>query len=147
MEQWKQIQEVPEYEISDQGCLRRGTRILNPHLNRRGYRKAQLWQGGKRVASKKIHTLVLEAFVGPRPRNMECRHLDGNPENNAISNLRWGTWAENHQDALGHGRRMDKLTKDDATEIRQSSESIHELSRRFKVCRKHIRDIRSGKYF
>lgn len=37
----------------------------------------------------KVHSLVLEAFVCPRPEGMECCHGDGNPTNNVISNLRW----------------------------------------------------------
>jgi DNA-binding CsgD family transcriptional regulator len=32
-----------------------------------------------------------------------CRHLDGNPANNHISNLGWGTNSENTQDRLEHG--------------------------------------------
>jgi len=50
-----------------------------------------------------IHALVLEAFVGPRPSGMHCRHLDGNPHNNAIDNLKWGTVQENQVDRERHG--------------------------------------------
>lgn len=42
-----------------------------------------------------VHRLVLEAFVGPRPPDMEGQHLDGDPTNNTLSNLRWGTPLEN----------------------------------------------------
>jgi predicted XRE-type DNA-binding protein len=34
---------------------------------------------------------------------MECRHLDGNPENNRVDNLCWGTRSENAQDSMKHG--------------------------------------------
>lgn len=50
-----------------------------------------------------VHALVLEAFVGPRPEGMECRHLDGDPTNNALANLAWGTRAENIADKRRHG--------------------------------------------
>jgi len=50
-----------------------------------------------------IHRLVCEAWHGPRPEGMECRHLDGNPFNNTPDNLRWGTSKENAQDTLRHG--------------------------------------------
>lgn len=53
----------------------------------------------------KIHTLVLLAYVGPRPEGFVCRHLDGNPRNNHISNLKWGTYKENAADRTLHDRR------------------------------------------
>lgn len=52
---------------------------------------------------KFVHTLVLEAFVGPRPEGMMCRHLDGNPKNNRLDNLCWGTAKENSEDRDRHG--------------------------------------------
>lgn len=52
-----------------------------------------------------VHRLVLEAFVGPRPRlDMECCHFpDRNPENNRPENLRWDTKGANRQDSVIHG--------------------------------------------
>lgn len=49
-----------------------------------------------------VHSLVLEAFIGPRPRGMECRHLDGNPQNNKLENLKWGTKKENQHERIIH---------------------------------------------
>jgi hypothetical protein len=34
---------------------------------------------------------------------MQCRHLDGDPANNRLDNLRWGTPIENAQDRKRHG--------------------------------------------
>jgi hypothetical protein len=53
--------------------------------------------------SRKVHHLVLEAFVGPRPFGKECCHNDGNPGNNHVSNLRWDTRSSNVNDAIKHG--------------------------------------------
>ena len=50
-----------------------------------------------------VHQLVMEAFVGPRPAGMDTRHLDGNPENNALANLSYGTPSENARDRRRHG--------------------------------------------
>jgi len=47
--------------------------------------------------------MVLEAFVGPCPEGMECCHRDGNPANNHVGNLYWGTRSENLYDAVRHG--------------------------------------------
>lgn len=62
------------------------------------------WWSGRRWLYRQAHVLVLETFVGSRPRGMVCRHLDGNPSNNHISNLRWGTVQDNIDDRSHHGR-------------------------------------------
>ncbi len=54
--------------------------------------------------TKKVHRLVLETFVGFCPMGMECLHIDGNPANNRIENLRWGTRFENKADERKHAR-------------------------------------------
>lgn len=49
--------------------------------------------------------IVADAFHGPRPAGAVLRHLDGNPQNDRPQNLRWGTQAENMQDAR-HQKRL-----------------------------------------
>lgn len=53
---------------------------------------------------RKVHHLVLEAFVGQMPDGMVCCHGDGNPQNNMVENLRWDTPKANSQDMIRHGR-------------------------------------------
>ena len=53
--------------------------------------------------SRRVHVLVLEAFMGLRP-GLKCRHLNGDPLDNRLANLRWGTQAENCADTVRHGR-------------------------------------------
>lgn len=51
-----------------------------------------------------VHTLVLTAFVGSRPKGMGCCHFpDRNPLNCRLENLRWGTQKDNAQDQRKHG--------------------------------------------
>lgn len=56
-----------------------------------------------RVTFHCVHKLVLNAFVGPCPEGMQCRHLDGDKENNRLDNLCWGTPKENAEDRKRHG--------------------------------------------
>lgn len=49
------------------------------------------------------HTLVLTAFVGPRPATLEGCHRDGNRANNTLVNLYWGTRSDNQRDRVRHG--------------------------------------------
>jgi len=73
-----------------------------------------------------VHSLVLLTFTGPRPDGMEARHLNGDPYDNRLSNLVWGTGVENCRDTALHGRGpigarnpMAKLTEADVLEIRR----------------------------
>jgi hypothetical protein len=70
----------------------------------RGYRNIRLCGGtGDRSQVRTVHRVVAEAFHGPLPPEMQVRHLDGNRENNAPSNLAYGTRSENMQDQVRHG--------------------------------------------
>ena len=53
--------------------------------------------------TKRVHTLVCEAFHGPRPAGMQVCHNDGTRTNNTVGNLRWGTPSENQLDRIDHG--------------------------------------------
>jgi hypothetical protein len=75
-------------------------RRLKPTPQRRGH--LAIWLG--RDDQRFVHRLVLQAFVGPCPEGMECRHLDGNSANNRLENLAWGTCSENSADMVKHGR-------------------------------------------
>jgi hypothetical protein len=69
-----------------------------------GYPTIKLVGKNRKRQTTRIHTLVLTAFVGPRPKGMECCHFpDGNPQNNKLENLSWGTNKENKSHRLIHG--------------------------------------------
>jgi hypothetical protein len=109
-EAWRQIAGYPRYYISDHGRVISQTlsrsRLLKPDVMRYRGRPAALRVGLRQNgATEKImvHRLVLEAFVGPCPPGMQCRHLDGDPTNNRVGNLRWGTAQENQADSARHG--------------------------------------------
>jgi hypothetical protein len=78
-------------------------RFLKGTPSNHGHLTVNLTKNG-RCKSHYIHRLVLEAFVGPCPDGMECRHTpDPNPTNNRLTNIRWGT---------KHGQFCDRI-KDD----------------------------------
>lgn len=101
------------------------SRLLTPHPSGPDdpHLKVTLRLGGRR-RSEFVHRLVLLAFVGPCPPGMECRHGDGDPTNNAATNLSWGTRTQNRGDRKGHGTETrgerngkTKLTKRDVLRI------------------------------
>lgn len=105
----KYIRQVPDwpYWITIDGeIFNQHGQQLKPCKDTRpgkGHLTVQLWNGGKKKRIK-IHILVMELFVGPRPKGLEVRHLDGNPENNHVRNLKYGSSSENKLDQVRHGR-------------------------------------------
>ena len=125
-------------------------RILVPIPRQIGHLYVALGKGRK----EPIHRLVLEAFVGPRPKGMVTRHLDGNPQNNVPSNLAWGTQAENLADMALHGTKPlgerhghAKLTNEQVCEIRRLKGSMYqrEIAGRYGVTQTMVGRILRGK--
>lgn len=106
---WKPIPGWPEYEASSLGriaSVKRGDRqILSGGKTDTGYRNVLLYRKGDRVG-RRVHQLVALTFLGPRPEGLEIRHLDGDQINNAVSNLAYGTHAENMADRRRHNGRL-----------------------------------------
>lgn len=103
-----------QYEVSDLGRVRsllapRGWVLKVPKILKQhpwGYKMRYLrivLSRDYKLDNRYVHELVLTTFVDPCPKGMECRHWDGNPTNNALSNLLWGTPKENGQDRVRHG--------------------------------------------
>ena len=63
-----------------------------------------------RSKSVTVHSLVMLAFKGECPEGLCIRHLDSDPTNNSLSNLVYGTLAENQGDRLEAGTYGMKLT-------------------------------------
>lgn len=159
------IPDYPRYAINESGvvlstCPRNGrgkdrdwsdahsvTHIIRP----KGYHVISLCStnGEKRI--RMVHVLVLEAFVGPCPVGHQCRHIDGNPANNHISNLAWGTSLDNNRDKILHGTSCQgergskaKLTNEDVIEIRKrraNGETIETIAKDFPLKQNSIYSI------
>ena len=67
-----------------------------------------LKSGRKNVNLRTVSSLVAAAFIGPRPPGLGVLHGDDDPYNNNVSNLRYGTQAENNEDAFRNGGRRRK---------------------------------------
>lgn len=163
-EEWRPIPGFPGYEVSNLGQVRSFLRfglnspimetyqrILKHYINRKGYHYVTL-RRYKKNHSRKVCTLVLKAFVGPRPNDYECCHLDDNKDHNYLSNLKWGTHQENtiQRDINGKTPRgikvgRAKLSTEQVIEIRSLWKnrlfSRHELAQKYSVTYCHINSI------
>lgn len=61
---------------------------MKPYENHKGYLKIGLFKEGK-CEKHRIHRLVAQAFI-PNPDGLsDVNHIDGNKQNNSVSNLEW----------------------------------------------------------
>ena len=138
-EKWKDVLGYEGYyRVSDAGHVRSLSRkssggragirlykgrMLKIVLNHgsHGYPVVSLSKKGK-VSTRGVHTLVLEAFLGPCPKGKEACHFpDRDVTNNNLSNLRWDTPKANASDRNFHGmtsRGWKVSASKTATEIR-----------------------------
>lgn len=106
MEQWKDLAEFPNYQVSSEGRIMSKVRniIRKSHQDSSGYLQIKLCKNGK-TTTKRIHTLVANAFLGTRPTGHDICHEDGDKQNNRLVNLRYDTREGNIQDSILHGTR------------------------------------------
>ncbi len=98
------------YEISSRGRVRscrrgwRAGRLLTPFPDKDGYLRVNLYDDARALVQTPVHSLVAEAFLGPRPSGMTVNHKDFNKGNNAVENLEYKTSPENTEHARAAGR-------------------------------------------
>ena len=166
MEIWKPVPNLEQfYEISNLGNIRSlirkgktqygertyGGKVIKCFISSSGYPCVNLTTKNFRKQYL-VHRLVLEAFVGPCPNNMEGCHNDGNRKNFKLDNLRWDTRSNNALDKRNHltwqgGENANgaKLTTDEARYIKYSKESCKKLAIKFKIGATTVSRIKSGK--
>lgn len=81
-------------------------KALKPKDNGHGYLSVCLVTDAGARSYRYIHRLVAEAFIGPIPRGMEVRHINGTRSDNRLENLEIGTSSENEMDKWRHGTMM-----------------------------------------
>lgn len=142
----KPIENFPDYFISDTGIVfSKAKRANKPKPTKMNLLSTWICNTYPSVHIRKnkkgykrfIHRLILEAFVGKCPAGLQCRHLDGNPVNNNLENLKWGTRSENQMDRVRHGRHnrgkrhgMSKLCAKDVLKIRKFATSYNKKTRK-----------------
>ena len=162
-EEWRAINEWPDYQVSNCGRVKRVRRapqtwigrFLTPAADNEGYSHVTLSHRGK-YRSCLVHCLVANAFLGQR-LGREVNHKDGNRAHNIYSNLEYVTHRENVHHAIRNGRfpfgeraGSAKLTTRDVLLIRMlhaHGTSIIELSRKYSMDRGHISDIIHKKWW
>ena len=142
----KVITKFPNYSITKCGKIynNKSKKWLSPIKQKTGYYVVFLGAFNPRY----IHRLVLEAFVGTCPENMECCHKNGNRQDNNLSNLYLGTRIDNKRDSIKHNTHIHKLNNEDVKLIKYLYNtklfSLRTLAWQFNVCYNTIFQIIKG---
>ena len=106
---WLDVKEDPKYEVSNLGNVRKKEtgKLMRKNLNREGgYQRVSI--NGKH---RYVHRLVADAFYDGDHSDMDVNHIDGNKQNNHISNLEWCSKKYNIQHASENGLRYSSFRK------------------------------------
>lgn len=98
LEIFKPIAGYDDYQVTSWGRVFSKTngKFVYQEVHHKGYLRVDLYKDGKRKHFK-VHRLVAEAFI-PNPYNKpQVNHIDGNNQNNSVTNLEWVTDAENKE--------------------------------------------------
>lgn len=165
--EYRQVVGFPGYRVGSDGsvwsCLKRGGdrgptdtwRQLRTSKGRSGHLRVSLARN-KVLHPRGVHQIVLEAFVGPCPQGMMCRHFpDRDPTNNTPGNLSWGTPQQNMDDKSVHGTlycgekvKWRKVSADDAVKMRElfaDGSTATEIAMKFGITRSTAGRIIRGK--
>jgi len=148
-----QVRSLPRNpEVRSRGYFPRPGKILSPAM-RNNYPAVLLYKNRDREHVN-VHTIVLEAFAGPRPDGMQASHLDGDTTNNASANLEWATPKQNNAEKLRHGTQLygedhhaSKLTLEDVRTIIQMDANrckLAEISEEVGISVSQVRNVLTG---
>ena len=162
---WKPINGYQgRYEISNMGRVRsfvnihngendneKGDYILKQYF-RRGYKAVTLTNENGVIAYLAIHRLVAEHFLGDCT-GMQVNHLDGNKQNNVVTNLEICTQSQNilHAFRTGLMKPSYKKTQKKINVIKDgivinTFNSIREVCRELNLDRRSVQRTIVGKY-
>ena len=156
---WKEIEGFEGYFITPNGEV--GTKWVNKgrhglflqdeikvmkcsRTTSKRYKMVRL--GGRSGKWETVHRLVYKTFIGDIPKGLFVRHLNDNPVDNRVENLKLGTQKDNMQDAkrnglmLGRAKKIDDDQKAEIIRLKHSNPKMPNrlIADKYKVSRKTI---------
>ncbi|NRG44220.1 HNH endonuclease [Bacillus sp. CRN 9] len=163
IEVWKDIPGYKEeYQASNLGQIRSLTRQITQKSRWGSYFtrtvKGRILRPGRYTSSghvsvvlrkgsngSPVHQLVALTFIGACPEGQEVRHLNGDPKDNRLENLVYGSRTDNILDVYRIGKAWRKLTAQQAKDIKQAlknGEKGSDLAREYDISQQAISQIK-----
>lgn len=160
LEKWREVIGYPGYLVSSMGRIMGLKKtILKPAPDQDGYLTISAYKKGKKK-TKRVHHLVAEAFIGPRPDGYFACHVNGRNQDNRSLNIEYATPKKNVEDSRKHGTMTtgenhpnSKITEEDALFIIENYKPYDKglgsraLAKRFGIAQQNISSIAKGKYW
>ena len=171
MNERRPIPSMPHYSIDEVGnVFRSDGKPMKQSRSTNGYPQVHLRLDGG-AKTRTVHTLVAEAFIGPRPKGNHVCHWNGIKTDNRASNLRYATPKENVADnirlgavatgdrhnsrtvpesvARGEKQWLASFTNDQVSQIKERLKNykygmVSAIAREFGVHHKTISNIKNG---
>lgn len=101
LEIFKDIDGYGDYQITSWGRVynKKSHSFMKPEVHDKGYLRVDLFDSDGNRKHIKVHRLVAKAFIPNPDEKPQVNHIDGNNQNNSVTNLEWVTDAENKEKA------------------------------------------------
>ena len=142
-------------EVSEDGEIKSHGKMIKGEITRNGYIRIHVSNCGHSERYL-VHRIVAEVFLPNPQRFPVVNHIDGNKQNNRVSNLEWCSYSKNlihaYKNKLrscdGEKNHRAKLTEIEVKEIRSTyikgkhcENNAYQLAKRYDVSPKTILNI------
>ena len=134
-EVWKSIPNFPDYSASNMGRIKRTKagyrtyigKIIAPYKCHNGYHRVSLYRNRKEYR-KRIHSIIMETFIGIKPKGLQVNHKNRIKIDNRLDNLEYVTFQQNMSHACaGEKNPSSKLKSIDVKNIRFLSNIVPQI--------------------
>jgi len=124
---------INHYKISNYGKIinKEGVLLKSQPHHQTGYLQIRLLDKDKKKVSRLVHLMVIKTFVGNKPKDEVCDHIDGDRQNPSLKNLQYITQSKNvkKQPSRKHNGYLTKKQIEDICLKLEKGSSISQITK------------------